>query len=126
MRVVLLVVACLLLPGTCGRAFAAANWGALYAYVDWTSEYRFYGLSESNRQPAVQAGLHWTGPENFYAGIFVSRVNFRDFRKTSVEADLYAGRHFDFEGHQSLQFAQSPVRSPAPPRGPTPRGRAGQ
>ena len=98
MRPALAIIVLVLASGT--SAQAADDWGALYGYVAWTSDYRFYGLSESNRQPAVQAGLHWVAPENFYAGIFVSRVNFRDFRKTSVETDFYAGRHFTFDANE--------------------------
>ncbi len=76
-----------------GPAQAEPDWGAVYGYIDWASDYRFYGLSESNRQPAFQGGLHWMAPENFYAGVFVTQVRFRDYRGTSVETDFYAGRH---------------------------------
>jgi uncharacterized protein (TIGR02001 family) len=82
-----------------GPAQAALEWGAVFAYVDWTNDYRFYGLSESNRQPAVQGGLHWLAPENFYAGVFASQVRFKDYRGTSIETDFYAGRHFLFDAN---------------------------
>ncbi len=87
------IAAALALP----RQAQATDWGHLYAYVDWTNDYRFYGASESGRQPAVQGGLHWMGPENFYAGLFVSSVDFHDYRNTSTETDFYAGRHFLFD-----------------------------
>src|SRR5690348_9037125 len=83
---------------TAGTA-RAKDWGHLYGYVDWTSDYRFYGLSESNRQPTEQGGLHWAAPDNFYAGIFVSGVNFRDYRGTSYEVDFYAGKHIYFDAN---------------------------
>ena len=76
----------------------AQDWGHLYGYVDWTSDYRFYGVSESDRHAAEQGGLHWSMPDDFYLGVFVSGVDFRDFRHTSYEVDLYAGRHFHFDG----------------------------
>ena len=77
----------------------ARDWGQLYGYVDWTSDYRFYGASESDRHATEQGGLHWAMPENFYAGVFVSGVDFRDFRHTSYEVDIYGGRHFYFDNN---------------------------
>src|SRR5215469_2551266 len=72
-------------------AAAAADWGHLYGYVDWTTDYRFAGASESDRHGVPQGGLHWAAPDNLYAGVFVSAVDFRDFRRTSIEIDLYGG-----------------------------------
>lgn len=72
------------------------SWTGVYAYAAWTSDYRFYGASSSNRQPIVQGGLHWVAPDNFYLGIFTSGVRFEDFRHTSYELDFYGGRHFYF------------------------------
>ena len=88
---------CVLCSGS--EAAAARDWGSLYGYVAWTNDYRFYGVSSSNRQPAVQGGLHWAMPDNFYAGIFVSTVRFRDYRNTSFETDFYGGRHVYFDGN---------------------------
>jgi uncharacterized protein (TIGR02001 family) len=81
----------------------AQDWGHHYGYVDWTSDYRFYGASESDRHPTVQGGLHWAMPDNYYAGVFVTGVDFRDFRHTSYEVDVYGGRHFIF-GHNDLNL----------------------
>ena len=81
-------------------AARAADWGHLVAYVQLASDYRFYGYSESNRQPVLQGGLHWLAPDNFYAGVFVSRVRFNDFRGTSIETDFYAGKKFAFDSNE--------------------------
>jgi uncharacterized protein (TIGR02001 family) len=75
----------------------ATDWGHLYGYVDWTSDYRFYGVSESDRHATMQGGLHWAAPDNFYAGVFTSGVDFKDSRNTSYEVDFYGGRHFYFD-----------------------------
>src|ERR1700709_2802572 len=77
-------------------AHAAEDWGTLYGYVDWTSDYRYYGASESNRHSVEQGGLHWVLPDNYYAGVFVTGLDYQDFRRTSYEVDLYGGRHFYF------------------------------
>lgn len=78
---------------------AAQDWGHLYGYVQWTNDYRYYGYSESNRHSAEQGGLHWSAPDDFYAGVFVTGVDFKDFRNTSYETDFYAGKHFRFDGN---------------------------
>jgi uncharacterized protein (TIGR02001 family) len=78
---------------------AARDWGALYGYVDWTSDYRYTGASESDRHAVPQGGLHWAAPDNFYAGVFASGVDFRDFRNTSYEVDLYTGKHLYFDNN---------------------------
>jgi uncharacterized protein (TIGR02001 family) len=81
----------------------AGDWGHVYGYVDWTSDYRFYGASESDRHATEQGGLHWVMPDNFYAGVFVTGVDFRDFRNTSYEVDVYGGRHVYF-GNNDLNL----------------------
>jgi uncharacterized protein (TIGR02001 family) len=80
-------------------AAIAGDWGQLYGYVDWTSDYRFYGASESDRHATEQGGLHWVMPDNFYLGVFVTGVDFRDFRHTSYEVDVYAGKHVYFDNN---------------------------
>ncbi len=84
---------------------SARDFGHLVAYAQVASEYRFQGASESNRQPVMQGGLHWVAPDNFYAGLFVSRVRFNDFRNTSVETDFYVGKRFYFDSNEiNLEF----------------------
>jgi uncharacterized protein (TIGR02001 family) len=77
----------------------ASDWTGVYAYADWASDYRFFGVSSSNRQPALQGGLHAILPDDFYLGVFTSQVRFKDFRNTSYEADFYGGRHFIFDAN---------------------------
>lgn len=80
-------------------AASASSWTGVYAYIDWTTDYRFYGMSSSNRQPIEQGGLHWILPDNFYIGVFASGVRFKDFRNTTYELDFYGGHHFYFDGN---------------------------
>ncbi|MBL6853717.1 MAG: hypothetical protein ISS15_03580 [Alphaproteobacteria bacterium] len=89
----LLVAAAVLL----GDNACAAEYGNLYGYVDWVSDYRFNAASESDRHGVVQGGLHWAAPGDFYAGVFLSQVDFNDFRRTSTEADIYGGKHIRWD-----------------------------
>jgi uncharacterized protein (TIGR02001 family) len=96
-RVRVMTAAAALAAGLGVTPAAAGEWGNLYGYVDWASDYRFYGASESDRHAVEQGGLHWAAPDDFYAGVFVTGVDPKDFRNTSYEVDLYAGKHFRFD-----------------------------
>lgn len=52
------------------------------------SDYRFRGISLSDRDPAAQGSLDVTF-HGFYAGVWLSSIS--RFADTNVEADLYAG-----------------------------------
>ena len=76
---------------------------------DWTlagtlamqSDYRFRGISQSDRNPVPQGSLNLTGPDGFYIGSWVSQINWQlnDINENpSIEWDIYAGKHFDLGG----------------------------
>lgn len=73
------------------------GWGRLYPSVFLTSDYRYDGVSLTGQRPAPQASLYWWRPDKFYGGVWVSRVDFSDLgdSTTSLEVDVYGGRHFD-------------------------------
>src|SRR5690349_11991421 len=62
-----------------------------------TSEYRYDGTSSSSGNPAIQASLYWWRPDHFYAGVFVTSVDYSGFYdpETSYEIDAYAGYNWD-------------------------------
>ena len=82
------------------------QWGSLSAYIAVTSDYRFRGISQNDKNPAPQASINWTGPAGFYVGTWVSKVNFLDNTAgkggTSLETDFYAGKHTDLWGFGDL------------------------
>lgn len=69
--------------------------GGLFSFVALTSDYRWAGASSSGRQPVPQLSVHWWRPDDSYAGLFVTGVDYNDPGQTSVEVDLYAGHNFD-------------------------------
>lgn len=69
--------------------------GELTGGVAFTSDYRFRGISQTDLQPAPQASLVWNVPDGLYAGTWLSHLDFDDHAGTSVEWDIYAGKHFD-------------------------------
>jgi uncharacterized protein (TIGR02001 family) len=74
----------------------ASPWGSFSAYIDLQSDYRFRGLSQNDKEPSEQGSLNWSGPEGFYAGTWLAKVNFYD--GTSLEDDVYVGKHTDLWG----------------------------
>lgn len=59
------------------------------------SDYRFEGMSSTAREPTPQASLYLWRPDKFYAGVFVSGVDYGYPGSPTYEIDGYVGRHFD-------------------------------
>jgi uncharacterized protein (TIGR02001 family) len=75
----------------------APDW-TLAGYLQAQSDYRFRGLTQSDRNPVPQATLNLTGPNGFYVGTWVSQINWQlngINENPSIEWDIYGGKHFD-------------------------------
>jgi uncharacterized protein (TIGR02001 family) len=60
-----------------------------------TSDYRFRGISQSYKQPAVQGGLDWAHDSGFYLGNWNSSVSGNQYPNgASLEMDFYGGYKF--------------------------------
>jgi uncharacterized protein (TIGR02001 family) len=60
------------------------------------SDYRFRGISQSYRLPAVQAGLDYTHTSGLYLGNWNSSVSGNSYNNgASLESDLYGGYRFE-------------------------------
>jgi uncharacterized protein (TIGR02001 family) len=60
------------------------------------SDYRFRGISQSYRLPAVQGGLDLTFANGFYVGNWNSSISGNSYNNgASLETDLYGGYRFD-------------------------------
>ena len=60
------------------------------------SDYRFRGISQSYRLPAVQGGFDFTHSSGFYLGNWNSSVSGNSYNNgASLEMDLYGGYRFD-------------------------------
>ena len=63
-----------------------------------TTDYRYRGISQTNKDPALQGGADYTNnPTGFYAGTWLSTIKWtKDISGTGdVEWDLYAGKRGD-------------------------------
>jgi len=73
----------------------AKSLGEVYPQISVVSDYRLYGVSNSNRKPTVQASLHLLRPDNVYAGIWISGVDYMIPGGPSYEVDFYGGYEYD-------------------------------
>jgi len=75
----------------------AGEWGGIFSAVTLASEYRYHGISSSDRQPAVQAYVHWWRPDGFYLGAFGTQVDYGYAQSPSFEIDVYAGKTWQLD-----------------------------
>jgi uncharacterized protein (TIGR02001 family) len=61
--------------------------------VGVVTDYRFRGISQTRRKPALQGGVDFTHPSGFYVGLWASTIKIlRDSGGTGhVELDIYGG-----------------------------------
>lgn len=88
-----LAIAVLLTLAPVGMARAGAS-----GSVALTSDYIFRGVSQTNQEPALQAGLEYAADSGFYVGTWGSNINWLSDLSTpeapissSLELDAYAG-----------------------------------
>ncbi|HSG66577.1 MAG TPA: TorF family putative porin, partial [Gammaproteobacteria bacterium] len=93
------LAAAALLACAASTAAAQAPESRLSAYLTIASDYRRYGLSQSDGHAAAQVGVDYEHARGWFLGGWVSTVDFEaeepleDQRRTEI--DLYAG--YDFE-----------------------------
>jgi uncharacterized protein (TIGR02001 family) len=78
-------------------AAPAPTW-ALTGAIAGQSDYRFRGISQSNRDLVPQGTLNLTGPDGFYVGTWASKINWQlngINDNPGVEWDIYGGKHWD-------------------------------
>ncbi len=68
--------------------------GKIFPAVSLVSEHRYQGMSLTDRNPALQVSLHWWRPDDYYAGVWFSNVDYLDSNNTNLEFDIYVGREF--------------------------------
>jgi uncharacterized protein (TIGR02001 family) len=76
-------------------------WGPFTAGVTLTSDYRFRGVSQSDRDGAIQGWVQYDHASGFFANVWASNIDFNDagvFTKddSSIEVDLTAGYNHAF------------------------------
>ena len=97
-------------------------WGPITGGVTLTSDYRFRGVSSSDRDAAAQGWLQYDHASGFFANVWASTIDFNDeaTADSSIEVDLTAGYNFKIgpETDGSVKavyywYADADIQSPA-------------
>lgn len=75
----------------CAWLFACEAYAQVSGSVALVSDYRFRGVSLSDRGPAVQASLAYDRSDGWYAGAFASTLRFGRAGQTRAQLLTYAG-----------------------------------
>jgi uncharacterized protein (TIGR02001 family) len=66
----------------------AGSWGAT---IDFVSDYRFRGVSQSQGDPALQIGATYSFDNGIYLGTWASNVDYVEGDGANTEVDLFVG-----------------------------------
>jgi uncharacterized protein (TIGR02001 family) len=78
--------------------------GGLYTSVWVASEYRYQGVSNSDRQPVLQAVVHHFRPDGWYAGLFATTVDYGYRGSPDYELDFYGGKTLKLDPKTDLKL----------------------
>ncbi len=83
------------LMGVSGVARADGAWGPFTANIELTNDYRFRGISQTDRSAAVQGGIDFAS-NGWFAGVWASNVDFEDDtnKNAPAEVDIYGGYNY--------------------------------
>jgi uncharacterized protein (TIGR02001 family) len=89
------VIAILGVPRT---ALADTGVDQIVATGSITTDYRYRGVSEDALRVTPQGSVTWSSQNDFYTGTWLSEVAWSGNGHAFLEADFYAGKHFDLDG----------------------------
>jgi uncharacterized protein (TIGR02001 family) len=72
-------------------AAAATAQAEVSSTITLASDYDFRGITQTARDPALQASLDWSSDSGFYLGAWASNVDFGDGTESEFELDLIGG-----------------------------------
>jgi uncharacterized protein (TIGR02001 family) len=77
------------------EAPAAAPASPVTGNFSLVTDYRFRGLSQTAKQPAVQGGLDYAHESGLYLGTWASSINGNQYPNATMEWDFYGGYKFE-------------------------------
>ena len=98
------LVAAALLPAPAAAADPPGSRGGLYSAVWLVSDYRYQGISSSDRHPAIQGVVHYFRPDGWYAGLFATQVDYGYGQSPNYELDFYGGRTLKLNSKTDLKL----------------------
>jgi uncharacterized protein (TIGR02001 family) len=83
-------------------AFSCSVFAETTANVNLLSDYRLRGISQTSKQPVVQAGIDYVHSTGMYAGTLFSNVSRDQFPGAGLESDFYGGYKHEIADKLSL------------------------
>ena len=74
---------------------AAAPASPVTGNFSLVSDYRFRGLSQTGKKPAVQGGFDYAHESGFYLGTWASSISANQYPNATMEWDFYGGYKFE-------------------------------
>lgn len=85
------------ITGMPAAATTAEEPHSLTANLEFTSNYRFRGISQTFNGPAIQGGLDYAQAGGFYLGLWATNVDSGELAGSNLEGDLYGGYTFSLD-----------------------------
>lgn len=79
-----------------GSAAAMADEHTLTGNVGFASDYRFRGISQTYKEPAIQGGFDYSHASGAYLGTWASNVDSNLLAGSNLEWDIYGGYSHNF------------------------------
>lgn len=98
------LLAAALLPAPAAHA---GDSGRIFSAVMLTSDYRYQGVSSTDNGPAMQGYVYWWRPDNAYAFVFATQVDYGYAQGPSYEIDLAVGRNLDLADGKTRLTAEA-------------------
>lgn len=86
-------------------AFAEIGPENFSAYATLTSDYRFRGISQSSRDPALQGGVDFQHENGFFAGVWASTIDFAAEAMRSNPRDIEINYYVGFNDRIATNWA---------------------
>ncbi len=96
-----LIIAAVLLGATFTTGAVVADEHEISGNVALATDYRFRGISQTGRDPAIQGGFDYGHESGLYVGTWASNVSFTE---GGTEIDLYGGWATDLNDNMSLDL----------------------
>ncbi|MGA0953147.1 MAG: TorF family putative porin, partial [Burkholderiaceae bacterium] len=77
---------------------ALAAESTLSANVGVFSDYRFRGVTQTDKKPALQGGFDFAASNGFYVGNWNSSINWLGGNSSGLESDFYIGYATEISG----------------------------
>ena len=74
---------------------AAASPHTFTGNLSLVSDYRFRGLSQTGKKPAIQGGIDYAHASGVYLGTWASSINANQYPNATMEWDFYGGYKFE-------------------------------